>query len=79
MQDEYGLESHRRASKAQLTGRFDQEIVPVTYKSVDDETGYTSIVEVAQDDGIRHGLTIDKLAALKSVFKENGGSTAGNS
>jgi acetyl-CoA acyltransferase 1 len=79
LQDEYGLESHRRASVAQRTGRFYEEIVPVTYTAVDEGTGNTSAVEVAQDDGIRHGLTLDKLMALKSVFKENGGSTAGNS
>jgi acetyl-CoA acyltransferase 1 len=79
IQDDYSLESHRRASQAQLTGRFDKEIVPVTYVSVGEETGNSSTVEIAQDDGIRHGLTLDKLAALKPAFKANGGSTAGNS
>jgi len=34
---------------------------------------------VAKDDGIRSGLTLEKLASLKAVFKESGQSTAGNS
>jgi len=88
VQDEYGLESHRRASEAQSTGRFEQEIVPVTYEfeAVEGElvegntgSGKKSSVTVAKDDGIRHGLTLEKLSSLKAVFKENGGSTAGNS
>jgi len=88
VQDEYGLESHRRASEAQITGRFEQEIVPVTYeyKTVEGElvegesgSGDLTSVTVLKDDGIRHGLTLEKLASLKAVFKENGGSTAGNS
>ena len=88
VQDEYGLESHRRASEAQITGRFEQEIVPVTYeyKIVEGElvegesgSGDLTSVTVLKDDGIRHGLTLEKLASLKAVFKENGGSTAGNS
>jgi len=88
VQDEYGLESHRRASEAQSTGRFEQEIVPVTYeyKTVEGElvegesgSGDLTSVTVLKDDGIRHGLTLEKLASLKAVFKENGGSTAGNS
>ena len=88
VQDEYGLESHRRASEAQNTGRFEQEIVPVTYEFeaaegelVEGEAGNgkkTSIT-VSKDDGIRHGLTLEKLSSLKAVFKEDGGSTAGNS
>lgn len=79
MQDEYGLESHRRASEAQRAGYFNHEIVPITITIVNEETGVQSTVNVALDDGIRHGLTLEKLSSLKAVFKENGGSTAGNS
>jgi acetyl-CoA acyltransferase 1 len=79
VQDEYALESHRRASQAQTTGRFEQEIMPIELTVVDEVNGQETSVEVALDDGIRHGLSLEKLASLKAVFKENGGSTAGNS
>jgi acetyl-CoA acyltransferase 1 len=79
MQDEFALESHRRAFEAQNRGYFDQEIVPVTIKLASQETGEESTSQVSRDDGIRGGLTLGKLSSLKPVFKSEGGSTAGNS
>jgi acetyl-CoA acyltransferase 1 len=79
MQDEFALESHRRAFEAQNRGYFDQEIVPVTIKLANQETGEESTSQVSRDDGIRGGLTLEKLSSLNSVFKTEGGSTAGNS
>lgn len=78
LQDEFGLESHHRASQAQKKGYFDQEIVPIPVVSTDAEgREMTTLIEL--DDGIRHNLTMENIAKLKPAFKENGGSTAGNS
>ncbi|KAF2467462.1 3-ketoacyl-CoA thiolase A [Lindgomyces ingoldianus] len=78
-QDEYAVRSHGRASKAQKEGRFDWELVSVTVPRVDEATGQLAGFEVTKDDGIRHGLTYEKVSTLKPVFGENGKSTAGNS
>ncbi|WP_057913058.1 acetyl-CoA C-acetyltransferase [Peribacillus muralis] len=71
-QDEFALNSQRKAEKAQLEGRFADEIVPVEYK----RRGKTILVD--QDEHPRHGLTIDQLSKLRPAFKENGTVTAGN-
>lgn len=78
-QDEYAVESQRRASEAQRNGLFDQEIVPITARRIDEETKAEGTQLVTQDEGVRHGVTLEKLSQLKPAFKENGGSTAGNS
>lgn len=78
MQDEFALLSHTRANEAQAAGRFASEIVPVEYTAFA-EDGSKATVRVAADDTIRLGVTMEKLAKLKSAFIENGGSTAGNS
>jgi acetyl-CoA C-acetyltransferase len=71
-QDEFALESHRRASRAQQEGRFDGEIAPVPVK-VKRET-----VEFTKDEHIRHDATPDGLAKLPPIFKRDGTVTAGN-
>jgi len=63
--DELAVESHERAAAAQDSGAFDAQIVPVG--------------EVSKDEGIRRGTTLEKLAGLKTAFKEDGKITAGNS
>ena len=68
-QDEWAVVSQNRAVDAQESGHFDKEIVPVT---LPDGT------EVSKDDGPRPGTTMEKLASLKPVFKEDGTVTAGN-
>ncbi|WP_066304203.1 thiolase family protein [Bacillus sp. FJAT-29814] len=72
--DEFSLESHHRALKAQEEGRFDREIMPI---EVTFEDGTTTVV--TQDEGPRKGSTIEKLATLKPAFMENGKIHAGNS
>ena len=72
--DEISTDSHARAARAIDEGRFDTQIVPVP---VEDETGAT--VTVTVDEGLRRGTTVEKLAGLKPVFKEDGIVTAGNS
>lgn len=57
---------------------FQQEIVPVTTKLVDDE-GKEREVTVAKDDGIRAGTTLAGLGKLRPAFKADGSTTAGAS
>jgi acetyl-CoA acyltransferase len=66
--DEYSLASHEKAAKAQAGGAFDEEIAPVP----------TAEGVVSADEGIRPGGTLEKLATLKTPFKEDGVITAGN-
>ena len=63
-QDAWALRSHERAVAAQDEGRFADEIVPVG--------------ELAADEGPRRDTTLEKLAALKPVFDQEGTTTAGN-
>ncbi|MCD2109611.1 thiolase family protein [Rhodococcus rhodochrous] len=68
--DAFSARSHERAAAAQDAGLFADQIVPVT---TPDGT------VVSQDEGIRRGTTVEKLAGLKTVFKEDGVIHAGNS
>ncbi|KAL4951467.1 Thiolase, N-terminal domain-containing protein [Aspergillus filifer] len=76
-QDEFAVLSQRKASEAQAEGRFDGEIVSVNARRVGDD-GVESWEVVSRDDGVRAGVTIEKLAKLQAVL-EGGASTAGNS
>ena len=73
MQDEFACRSQNRAEAAQKSGRFKDEIVPVTVKTKKGE------VVVSEDEFPRHGTTMESLAKLKPAFKEGGTVTAGNS
>ena len=82
-QDEWALVSQTRAVAAVESGHFDKEIVPVTvpaHTETDKEGNEVDVPEtvVSRDDGPRPGTTMEKLAALKPVFKEDGTVTAGN-
>jgi acetyl-CoA C-acetyltransferase len=82
-QDEWAVISQNRAVEAVQSGHFDREIIPVTvpaHKDVDKEGNEIDVPEtvVSKDDGPRPGTTIEKLSALKPVFKEGGTVTAGN-
>ncbi len=72
--DEFSLESHKKAIKAQEQGRFDREIMPIEV-TLEDGTKQA----ITQDEGPRRGTTIEKLASLKPAFTENGIIHAGNS
>lgn len=74
MQDAMGVESHAKAAAAQKAGKFDSEIIPITY--VDDE-GKEQVL--SKDEGIREGTSMEGLAKLKPAFKEDGVVTAGSS
>ncbi|WP_338780835.1 thiolase family protein [Metabacillus sp. FJAT-52054] len=71
--DRFSFESHQKALAAQKNGRFDAEIFPVTGM---DREGTT--ITVTQDEGPRADTSVEALAALKPVFKEDGVITAGN-
>jgi 3-oxoadipyl-CoA thiolase len=73
-QDEFALESHRRAVAAAESGRFDSEIAPVPAPQPKGDP-----VVVHADEGPRADTTLEKLARLRPVFRENGTVTAGNS
>jgi acetyl-CoA C-acetyltransferase len=82
-QDEWAVISQGRAVEAVQSGHFDREIVAVTvpaHKDVDKEGNEIDVPEtvVSKDDGPRAGTTMEKLSALKPVFKEGGTVTAGN-
>lgn len=70
-QDEFSLESHKRASKAISEGRFKDQIVPVL---ADKRKGKM----FDTDEHTRMEATIDDFQPLKPVFKKDGSVTAGN-
>ncbi|MBA2492070.1 MAG: acetyl-CoA C-acyltransferase [Gammaproteobacteria bacterium] len=82
-QDEFALESHKRALAAIGTGEFSDEILPyeVTRALPDMAQGVVSIQrrEVDIDEGPRADSTIEGLAALRPLFAVHGSVTAGNS
>jgi acetyl-CoA acyltransferase len=73
--DEYSAQSHERAAAAQDSGAFIEQIVPVF---VDGAEGSDGAV-IAADEGVRRGTSVEKLAALKPAFAEDGVIHAGNS
>jgi 3-oxoadipyl-CoA thiolase len=72
-QDRFALESQRRTAAAVEAGRFDDEIVPV---EVPGRRG--DVVMFDRDEHPRPETTLDALAKLPPVFRENGTVTAGN-
>ena len=68
-QDEFGVRSQNLAEKAIANGFWQREIIPVTLPD-------GSVVSA--DDGPRPGTTMEKVAALKPVFRPDGTVTAGN-
>ena len=68
-QDEFGVRSQNLAEKAIANQMFDAEIAPV---KLPDGT------VVSTDDGPRPGTTMEAVAALKPVFRQDGTVTAGN-
>jgi acetyl-CoA C-acetyltransferase len=71
-QDEFAIESHRRAAAARAEGRFDDQIVPVPVRVKKDT------VEFVRDEHIREDASAESMAKLKPVFRPDGTVTAGN-
>jgi acetyl-CoA C-acetyltransferase len=74
-QDEYALNSHRKAAAARHEGRFKEEIVPVEIPAK--KKGQAPTV-VDADESVREDASIEALRALKPAFKKDGTVTAGN-
>ncbi|MBN8925861.1 MAG: acetyl-CoA acetyltransferase [Rhodospirillales bacterium 69-11] len=71
-QDAFALASQQKASAAQKSGRFKDEIAPVTVKSRKGD------VVVADDEYIRHDSSMEAMARLRPAFSKDGSVTAGN-
>ncbi|MBC7931883.1 MAG: acetyl-CoA C-acetyltransferase [Rubrivivax sp.] len=72
-QDEYALNSHRKAAAAIKAGKFKDEILPV---EIPQKKGAGLVFDT--DESVREDSTIEALAKLKPAFKEGGTVTAGN-
>ena len=74
-QDAFALDSHQKATAAIEAGLFADELIPLTVP-----TGRKKdTIEFTADESPRADSTLEKLARLRPVFKENGSVTAGNS
>ncbi len=71
--DAFSVASQAKTEKAQETGAFDEEIVPVVIKNKKGDIIFN------KDEGNRPGTTMEALAKLKPAFKPDGMVTAGNS
>lgn len=82
-QDEFALNSHRKAAAATKNGLFKDEIVPVPVKFTTlgpNNKRVTKEILFDTDEGIRYNATKENLSKLRPIFVREGGSvTAGNS
>jgi acetyl-CoA C-acetyltransferase len=72
-QDEYAVESHRRAIDAIKNGRFQDEIVPISIKQKKGEP-----IQFSTDESPRADTSLEALGRLRPAFKPDGTVTAGN-
>lgn len=73
-QDEYALNSHRKAAAAIKAGKFKDEILPI---EIPQKKGAAVVFDT--DESVREDTSIEALAKLKPAFKKDGGTvTAGN-
>ena len=81
-QDAFAYSSHQKALKAQKSGAFDDQIVPITIEETyinDNGKKATRTYTVNRDEGPRADTSLEALAKLRPVFANNGSVTAGNS
>jgi acetyl-CoA C-acetyltransferase len=71
-QDKFALGSQQKASAAQKSGRFKDEIIPIAVKTRKGES------VVSDDEYIRHEATLDAMTKLRPAFSKDGTVTAGN-
>jgi acetyl-CoA C-acetyltransferase len=72
-QDQFAMESHRRAAAAWKEGRFTAEVVPVEIPA---KKGPPT--RLTEDESIRPDVSLEALAGLRPAFKKDGTVTAGN-
>jgi acetyl-CoA C-acetyltransferase len=71
-QDEFALQSQHKAEAAQKAGRFTEEIIPFDIVQKKNSTVFDT------DEYVKHGATMEVLAALRPAFSKDGTVTAGN-
>ncbi|HZM35143.1 MAG TPA: acetyl-CoA C-acyltransferase family protein [Burkholderiales bacterium] len=71
-QDQFAVESHRRASKALESGHFKSQIVPIELKT------RKGVEQFTTDERVRKDASMENMAKLKAVFKKDGTVTAAN-
>jgi len=76
-QDEFALQSNKKAHQAVESGRFDEEIVPLEIEIV--TPSGTKHITFNRDEGPRGDTSLEVLGKLRPAFKLNGTVTAGNS
>jgi acetyl-CoA C-acetyltransferase len=72
-QDQYALNSHKKASAAARAGKFKDEIVPI---EIPQKKGASILFDA--DETVREDTSMEGLAKLKPAFKKEGSVTAGN-
>lgn len=72
-QDQYSVESHKKAAAAIASGKFTDEILPVT---IPQKKGDPIVFD--KDESVRAETTAEALRGLKPAFKKDGSVTAGN-
>jgi acetyl-CoA acyltransferase len=76
-QDAFALGSHQRAAAAIAAGKFKDEIVPLSVRTMDDGVWREFVFDT--DEGPRADTSLEALAKLKPAFDPRGTVTAGNS
>ncbi|KLT63730.1 acetyl-CoA C-acyltransferase [Pedobacter sp. BMA] len=71
-QDNFAIESYRRAQAAQTSGKFSGEIIPIEVK---DRKGEITVIDT---DDEPYAVKFDKIPSIKPVFKKDGTVTAAN-
>ncbi|KAJ3578196.1 hypothetical protein NPX13_g2375 [Xylaria arbuscula] len=77
-QDAFAASSYQKALKAQQDGLFDEEILPLTVKVEDPDSGEKREVTVKKDEGVRPGITAESLGKIRPAFAKDGSIHAGN-
>jgi acetyl-CoA C-acetyltransferase len=76
--DAFGFRSQENAATAGAEDRFGSQIIPVEAPTVDEEGNVTGTQTISRDEGLRE-TSLEKLATLKPVAREDGVHTAGSS
>ena len=71
--DAFAVRSHQRAHQAAQAGNFSAQLVRLTEDPSDPNSALISV-----DEGVRPDTSLEKIAKLKPVFADNGGTTAAN-
>ncbi|KAK0261206.1 hypothetical protein B0A54_08005 [Friedmanniomyces endolithicus] len=76
-QDQFAVQSYRKAGAAQKQGLFDEEIAPLKVKWTDPKTDEEKEITVSVDDGVRE-VTMQSIGKIKPAFGKDGSIHAGN-